>query len=153
VHYNNHAFLCNVFLGTSLITLMGTTAETIMIMVLFGESWSRWELSFKIVTPILHIIFTMAQLHGSRILFQMYRKQQKKLLAEDQAMRDVEMNPGQPKIVGEDEIKAEPSTAANEVNSEGSSDSVQTSAMSGETVRSPRKASRFAWPKWAPKRS
>jgi hypothetical protein len=134
---------------------MGTTAETIMIMVLFGESWSRWELSFKIVTPILHIIFTMAQLHGSRILFQMYLKQKQKVAAEDMALRDVEMNPGQPKKVdGEEEIKTVPSTVTNEVNSESSPDGERNPALSSEPVRSsPRKASRFVWPKWAPRRS
>ena len=52
-------------------------------MYLFGKSWEKWEIGFKVITPILHIIFTLAQLHGSKILFLMYVKQ-KKLLAEEQ---------------------------------------------------------------------
>lgn len=69
---------------------MGTVAETIMVFVLFGESWSRWELSFKVVTPILHVIFTAAQLHGSRILLAMWRKEKRKLAAEDAEFHDLE---------------------------------------------------------------
>jgi hypothetical protein len=158
VHHDNHAFLVNVFLGTSLITLMGTTAETIMIMVLFGESWSRWELSFKIVTPILHIIFTMAQLHGSRILFQMYLKQKKMLAAEDQALRDLEMNPqefdGPKKVEGEDAINKLPqSTATTEVPSEHRSNVDISPTITEESAQQSRKASKFPWPKWASKRS
>jgi hypothetical protein len=145
-----------VFLATSIITVLGTTAETIMIMVLFGESWDKWELSFKIVTPILHIIFTMAQLHGSRILFQMYLKQKKLLAAEDMALRDVESNPvknQRKKIDGEDEIKSIPSTGTTEVNP--ISDGERSPALSGDTATASsnsRKTSKFAWP-WAPKRS
>lgn len=69
---------------------MGTVAETIMVFVLFGESWSRWELSFKIVTPILHVVFMAAQLHGSRILLSMWRKERRKLAEEDAQIRDIE---------------------------------------------------------------
>jgi hypothetical protein len=137
---------------------MGTTAETIMIMVLFGESWSRWELSFKIVTPILHIIFTAAQLHGSRILFQMYRKQKKMVAEEDRVLRDLEMNPqefqGPKKIEGEDASNKLPSsTAATEVPSQHASDGEISTTVTGESAQHPRKASKFSWPKWAPKRS
>jgi len=69
---------------------MGTIAETIMVFVLFGESWSRWELSFKIVTPILHVVFTAAQLHGSRILLSMWRKEKRKLADEYTELNDIE---------------------------------------------------------------
>jgi len=69
---------------------MGTIAETIMVFVLFGESWSRWELSFKIVTPILHVVFTAAQLHGSRILLSMWRKEKRKLAEEYAELNDIE---------------------------------------------------------------
>jgi hypothetical protein len=69
---------------------MGTVAETIMVFILFGESWSRWELSFKVVTPILHIVFTAAQLHGSRILLSMWRKEKRKLEQEEVELHDIE---------------------------------------------------------------
>lgn len=61
-----------------------------MVFVLFGESWSHWELSFKVVTPILHVVFTAAQLHGSRILLSMWRKEKRKLAEEDAQLRDIE---------------------------------------------------------------
>lgn len=92
VYNDNHYFLMNVFLGTCLITICGTVAETIMIGVFLAQSWSRWELAFKIVTPILHIVFSMAQLHGSRILFSLYRSQKKKLYQEENRMMDTEAN-------------------------------------------------------------
>ncbi|KAF2404725.1 hypothetical protein EJ06DRAFT_487711 [Trichodelitschia bisporula] len=103
IHPRNHAFLCYLFFSTCAITVMGSVAETIMIMVLFGQSWSRWELSFKIVTPILHFIFTLAQLHGSRILFSMWLKQKRYLKEEDEAHMDPEL--GRPKA--SDEAKPE----------------------------------------------
>ncbi|QDS70089.1 hypothetical protein FKW77_004953 [Venturia effusa] len=92
VYNDSHYFLMNVFLGTCLITICGTTAETIMIGVFLAQSWSRWELSFKIVTPILHIVFCMAQLHGSRILYSMYLKEKKKVAQAENRMMDPEAN-------------------------------------------------------------
>lgn len=44
-------------------------------MYLFGSLWSRWQLAFKVVTPILHVAFSAAQVHGSVILWKMYRTQ------------------------------------------------------------------------------
>jgi hypothetical protein len=61
-----------------------------MVFILFGESWSRWELSFKIVTPLLHVVFTAAQLHGSRILLSMWRKEKRKLAQEEGELHDIE---------------------------------------------------------------
>jgi|SRR5579871_692029 len=90
VFADNHGFLTYLFFGTFLITTMGTIAETIMVFILFGESWSRWELSFKIVTPILHIVFTAAQLHGSRILLCMWRKEKRKLAQQEEELHDIE---------------------------------------------------------------
>jgi hypothetical protein len=90
VYNDNHYFLMNVFLGTCLITVCGTIAESIMIFVFLAQSWSRWELSFKIVTPILHVVFSMAQVHGSRILFSLYQKQKRLLREEEIRMTDPE---------------------------------------------------------------
>lgn len=44
-------------------------------MYLFGSLWPRWQLAFKIVTPILHVAFSATQIHGSMVLFRMYRRQ------------------------------------------------------------------------------
>lgn len=107
VYNDNHYFLMNVFLGTCLITICGTVAETIMIGVFLAQSWSRWELAFKIVTPILHIVFSMAQLHGSRILYSLYLSQKKKLAQAENRMMDPEVNiqAKSKKIDDDDEVR------------------------------------------------
>jgi hypothetical protein len=87
---DNHRFLKQLFISTCIITILGTTAETIMIMTLFGMSWDAWAIEFKILTPILHIIFTLAQLHGSRILFSMYKRQKIILAEEEKSLSDLE---------------------------------------------------------------
>jgi hypothetical protein len=46
-------------------------------MWLFGSLWSRWRLAFKVVTPLLHIAFSAAQIHGSLVFWRMYRRQQR----------------------------------------------------------------------------
>lgn len=81
--YNHdHVFLSQVFLGAAIITVVGTTAETIMVMTIFGMTWSKWDTAFRVTTPILHVMFTLAQIHGSRILFALHWKQ-KRLAAGD----------------------------------------------------------------------
>jgi hypothetical protein len=69
---------------------MGTVAETVMIMTLFGQSWDKWDLSFKVVTPILHVLFTIAQLHAARILLAMWAKQKAAVAEEEERYMDVE---------------------------------------------------------------
>jgi hypothetical protein len=86
----SHNFLKHLFLSCCLVNVFATIAETILIMTLFGQSWEKWELSFKIVTPILHFIFTLAQLHGSKILFIMYKKQARYTAEEDRRLMDPE---------------------------------------------------------------
>ncbi|KAF2435590.1 hypothetical protein EJ08DRAFT_656583 [Tothia fuscella] len=68
-----------VFFYTSIIAVSGTIAETVMIAVLLAQSWSRWGLDFKIITPILHIVFTLAQLWGSWNLWCLCQSQKRKL--------------------------------------------------------------------------
>ncbi|KAJ7587398.1 hypothetical protein C8J56DRAFT_1081601 [Mycena floridula] len=72
---NNHKFLRKVFRVACFSTLFGTLSETIMIFVLFGSLWQKWTIEFKILTPILHCVFTAAQLHGSRVFWKMYKKE------------------------------------------------------------------------------
>ena len=78
----SHLFLSRLFLFAFVSTLFGTLCETIVIFYLFGSLWYQWQLAFKIVTPLLHCAFSATQVHGSRIFFRMWRKQQK-LLAEE----------------------------------------------------------------------
>jgi len=58
-------------------------------MYLFGSLWSKWELGFKIATPILHTAFSAAQVHGSRIFLGMALKQ-RKIIKELAANEDLE---------------------------------------------------------------
>lgn len=73
----SHPFLASLFRTACLTTFIGTICETIVTMYLFGQLWHRWDLSFKIVTPILHIAFCAAQFHGTRIFYYMWKKQER----------------------------------------------------------------------------
>ncbi|KAJ5754042.1 uncharacterized protein N7511_008195 [Penicillium nucicola] len=74
-----HHFLSRVFLLSCFSTAVGTTCETVVTMWLFGSLWSRWRLAFKVVTPLLHIAFSAAQIHGSLVFWRMYCRQKKYL--------------------------------------------------------------------------
>jgi hypothetical protein len=99
IYPKKHALLSYVFGSTMLLNISGTFAETVMIMTLFGQSWSKWELTFKVITPILHVLFTIAQLHCARVLFAMWIKQKKLLAAQDAAFLDPE---SQNKYIGQE---------------------------------------------------
>lgn len=73
----HHRSLKNLFLFAAITTFVGTVTETIVVIYLFGSLWSRWELAFKIVTPILHIAFSATQLHGTRIFVAMWIKERR----------------------------------------------------------------------------
>jgi hypothetical protein len=44
-------------------------------MWLFGSLWDRWEIAFKVTTPLLHIAFSAAQIHGTIVFWRMYKRQ------------------------------------------------------------------------------
>lgn len=73
----NHSFLSRLFQIAFVSTLFGTISETVVVMYLFGQLWDRWTSPFKIVTPVLHVAFSAAQLHGSHIFYKMWRKQER----------------------------------------------------------------------------
>jgi len=79
VYPTSHLFLATVFRFACITTFLGTISETILVMYMFGILWDRWPLSFKIVTPLLHVAFSAAQLHGSRIFYIIWRKQEQQL--------------------------------------------------------------------------
>jgi len=91
IYPHNYNLMAYVFGSTCIISVMGTIAETVMIMTLFGQSWQKWDLSFKVVTPILHVLFTIAQLHAARILLAMWIKQKEALADEDAQLMDLEI--------------------------------------------------------------
>ena len=81
VYPTSHFFLAKMFQFTCITTFIGTISETILIMYMFGVLWDRWPLAFKIVTPLLHVAFSAAQFHGSRIFYIIWRKQEQQLNA------------------------------------------------------------------------
>jgi hypothetical protein len=82
IYPTSHSFLAKVFRLACFSTLVGTICETIVTMYLFGSLWDRWTIAFKVVTPLLHIAFSAAQLHGTWIFFKMWRKE-KRLLSRE----------------------------------------------------------------------
>jgi hypothetical protein len=58
-------------------------------MWLFGSLWHRWTLPFKIVTPLLHILFAAAQLWGSYVFWRLWQREKARVAGLDAA--DVEM--------------------------------------------------------------
>ena len=83
VYPTSHFLLANLFKFSCITTFIGTISETILVMYMFGVLWHRWPLEFKIFTPLLHIAFSAAQLHGTKALYVMWRKQEQKLTEND----------------------------------------------------------------------
>lgn len=79
VYPDSHGFLCTLFRTACLTTFVGTISEIILITYLFGQLWDRWSISFKIMTPIVQIAFSAAQLHDSNGFYKMWKKQQRLL--------------------------------------------------------------------------
>lgn len=68
-----HDYLRKVFMFAGLISFGGTIVETICVMYLWGWAWDRWTLAFRVVTPILHVIFSCAQLWGAWNFYKMWK--------------------------------------------------------------------------------
>lgn len=79
VYPTSHSFLANIFKYACITTFIGTITETVLTMYIFGILWHRWPLSFKVLTPMLHILFSAAQFHGTMIFYKMWKKQEHKL--------------------------------------------------------------------------
>jgi hypothetical protein len=77
VYPTDHSFLCKVFLFSSITTFTGTIVETITVFWLFGSLWHRRTLPFKVVTPILHVVFSAAQLWGAKNFRSMWLHQKR----------------------------------------------------------------------------
>ncbi|KAF3183523.1 hypothetical protein EYR41_005879 [Orbilia oligospora] len=75
----SHSHLYYLFKFTMIWTFIGTVLESVIAMYLFGILWDRWELSFKLATPILHVAFSAAQLHGSNIFRKMMLREKKRM--------------------------------------------------------------------------
>ncbi|KAK6358153.1 hypothetical protein TWF730_007507 [Orbilia blumenaviensis] len=78
----SHHHLHFIFKFTMIWTFIGTLLESVIAMYLFGILWDQWELSFKIATPLLHIAFSAAQLHGTNIFRKMMIREKQKIREE-----------------------------------------------------------------------
>lgn len=87
---DDHVFLLKIFRSACYCTFAGTIIETIVVMWLFGSLWDRWTLPFKVVTPILHVIFSAAQVWGSWNFYCMWQSQKKKLREKKAVQEDAE---------------------------------------------------------------
>ena len=56
-------------------------------MSIFGQLWDHWTLEFKILTPVLHVLFTLAQLWGSIVFWRMAQKHRKLSREQDGEMQ------------------------------------------------------------------
>lgn len=93
IYPDNHSFLCKVFRAAFITELAGTTIETAVVMWLFAGLWDRWTLSFKVTTPILHFVFSAAQLWGAIIFRRMWKHQERLLAEEERAGQLPKVNP------------------------------------------------------------
>ena len=59
-------------------SFIGTVAETATILGLYGALWHKWTLTMKIMIPILHCIFTAAQLWGEKCTWEIWQQEKKK---------------------------------------------------------------------------
>ncbi|PNS17323.1 hypothetical protein CAC42_7006 [Sphaceloma murrayae] len=62
--------------------VVSTTVETVVVMSLFGSLWHDWTLGLKIATPILHCLFSYAQLSGVRTFWAMAADEDRKAKGE-----------------------------------------------------------------------
>lgn len=58
--------------------ITGTVLETTVVFWLFGSLWDKWTLPFKVVTPILHALFSCAQLWGAWVFWGLSKKEARK---------------------------------------------------------------------------
>src|ERR1700761_4156633 len=70
-----HVLMYRLFLGTSVAEVVGTVFETTIIFWLWGTLWNQWTLPFRVVTPILHALFSAAQLFGAWIFWKLAKKE------------------------------------------------------------------------------
>lgn len=57
--------------------LLSTALETAVVLWIYAALFRRWRTELKIVTPIMHALFTVAQLWGARALRGLALRQKK----------------------------------------------------------------------------
>ncbi|KAF2467497.1 uncharacterized protein BDR25DRAFT_327349 [Lindgomyces ingoldianus] len=94
IYPTSHFFLSKIFRAAFFSTLCGTIIETIVVMWLFGSLWERWTIPFKVVTPMLHVVFSAAQVWGSWNFWKMWQREKKTLLGEGEKTEVIEKEEG-----------------------------------------------------------
>lgn len=79
VRSDDHLLLEKIFKVTCGLEVFGTIFETAIVMWLFGSLWSKWRLAFKIVTPILHVLFSLAQIWGAVVFNRLRLREREKI--------------------------------------------------------------------------
>lgn len=77
-HNSNHRFIARLFYATMWLELFGTLVERIVMMVLFGLLRQEWPVALKIATPLLHMLFSCAQLWVAWVFYGLAKQQQRK---------------------------------------------------------------------------
>lgn len=95
-------------------SLIGTVAETATILGLYGALWNKWTLTMKIMIPILHCIFTAAQLWGEKCTWDLWQ-QEKRRAKGVKAGADQISSSERRKTTDETETKGKHAKAVNEV--------------------------------------
>lgn len=106
IHTDNHAYMRKIFRMAFFSTSIGSLVETVVVMWLFGSLWDQWTIAFKVATPILHLVFTAAQVWGSWNFYTMWRAQTKKMIAAEKG-KDVELGAGSTELVERDPVDSE----------------------------------------------
>ncbi|CAI6331690.1 unnamed protein product [Periconia digitata] len=83
----SHATLYRWFTIATIVMLLSTLLETAIVFWIYVALFKRWRAELKIVTPIMHMLFTTAQLWGARALRGLAQKQKK--LLEQEKTRNV----------------------------------------------------------------
>lgn len=91
---DNTRRLKRTFLIIAVMSFAGTFFEQFAIFFLYAKHFKSWDWSIKILTPIIHVCFAAAQLHGGRVFLAMSRKMGKEYAASqslEHGPKDIEM--------------------------------------------------------------
>ncbi|PVH96112.1 hypothetical protein DM02DRAFT_130974 [Periconia macrospinosa] len=78
-----HSSLYRWFTIATLVMVSSTLLETAIILWIYVALFKRWRTDLKIVTPVMHLLFTSAQLWGARALRGLAQRE-KKLIQQEQ---------------------------------------------------------------------
>ncbi|KAF1918593.1 hypothetical protein BDU57DRAFT_444282 [Ampelomyces quisqualis] len=98
VYANDHKFLSYILLSATIIKPISTIVQTIVVLYVWAYAWDRWTLGFKILVPIIHFLFTVAQISATKTFYSMWQRQKQKL---QEKANDVEIG-NEPSVVSND---------------------------------------------------